>query len=337
MEFSIIVCCYRGRNTIERCLRSLTDQEFSKEEYEIVVVDDGSTDGSARIIEDFVQERSGAPPLLQHFQKRNEGLSVARNFGFRRAKGRIVVYIDEDAVASPRYLQALKKAYSHNPSADCVGGRVDLLNKDDHVAKLLDSSVFGWYLESDTAIIGTNMSFKREFLVQSGGFVESFDRRGDESALFAKLRGMVTVAKCDEAIVLHSLPSSRSGWFRKRIENGMAEAQIDVAFPKPKSGRFLTLIKTFGRILHIVLPIISIPLLVLDVWLGALSLAVYGAIFWKRHVHSRMLVGPLAHMRSKGQKMSLWDYLDVFSLVFVGGWYADLGYVYGILKSKRRV
>jgi O-antigen biosynthesis protein len=109
---SVVVCAYNAADTLEGCLRSLADLPYPR--YEVVVVDDGSTDDTADIARRF-----GSVRLVE--QGTNQGLSAARNRGAHEARGEIVAYLDADAEALPDWLcwswrgmQALR--------ADGVGG-----------------------------------------------------------------------------------------------------------------------------------------------------------------------------------------------------------------------
>ena len=90
MEVSIIITCYNQEKYIARAIRSCLNQTFSKDEYEVIVVDDCSTDKSLKIIEDF----GNKVRLIKH--PRNLGLPTARNTGIKKALGRHVINVDGD-------------------------------------------------------------------------------------------------------------------------------------------------------------------------------------------------------------------------------------------------
>lgn len=90
MNVSIIITCYNREKYIARCIRSTLSQTFPRDQYEIIVVDDGSTDHSQEIISDFGDE------IITIFHDKNKGLPTARNNGIKKAKGRFVVHLDSD-------------------------------------------------------------------------------------------------------------------------------------------------------------------------------------------------------------------------------------------------
>jgi glycosyltransferase involved in cell wall biosynthesis len=101
MEISVIVTNYNYEAYIGRCLRSLVSQSISKRDYEIICVDDSSTDSSQTIISTFGEEVNAI------FLKENVGLASAANIGLRAAKGRLIVRVDSDDYVHPDFLRVL--------------------------------------------------------------------------------------------------------------------------------------------------------------------------------------------------------------------------------------
>ncbi len=87
---SVVITCYNRERFISRAIRSALSQTFPRDNYEVIVVDDGSTDSSPQIIRDFGDE------IIPIFFHKNRGLPAARNEGIRKARGRFVVHLDSD-------------------------------------------------------------------------------------------------------------------------------------------------------------------------------------------------------------------------------------------------
>ncbi len=100
-QISVIVTNYNYSGYLGRCLRSLLDQTADKEQYEIIVVDDGSTDNSREVINIF---RTQVSPI---FLESNMGLSHSANYGIRSAKGRYITRVDSDDFVHPRFIETL--------------------------------------------------------------------------------------------------------------------------------------------------------------------------------------------------------------------------------------
>jgi len=90
MEVSIVITCYNQEKYISRSIRSCLNQNYLKDEFEIVVVNDASTDNSSKIIEDFGEK------VVYIKNKKNLGLSKSRNIGIRKATGRYILNVDGD-------------------------------------------------------------------------------------------------------------------------------------------------------------------------------------------------------------------------------------------------
>src|SRR5260370_40529790 len=111
---SVVVCAYNAERTMEPCLASL--EELNYPDYEVIVVNDGSTDRTLEIAERFSYVRIISQP--------NKGLSVARNVGAEAATGQIVAYTDSDCVADPDWLTYLVARMEAGNLAACGGAPV---------------------------------------------------------------------------------------------------------------------------------------------------------------------------------------------------------------------
>ena len=97
MKLSIIVPVYNVADYLPKCLDSLLVQDLSQNEYEIIVVNDGSTDNSGKIAEEYSKTYSNIILINQE----NQGLSGARNTGIQNAKGEYVQFVDSDDYLEP--------------------------------------------------------------------------------------------------------------------------------------------------------------------------------------------------------------------------------------------
>src|SRR5207253_10093847 len=109
-RISVVVCSYNGARTIRSCLEGLLELEYP--DYEVIVVNDGSTDATASIAGEYG---------YQVITTENRGLSSARNTGLRAATGEIVAYIDDDARPDPHWLTYLAATFLSTDHAG-VGG-----------------------------------------------------------------------------------------------------------------------------------------------------------------------------------------------------------------------
>ncbi len=129
---SVILCTYNRRNSVLTTLASLRRQTLAYEQFEVIVVDNGSHDGTYAAVNAYVHAGPKMVALshentwqVRCLVEEQNGLSYARNTGVRAAIGEIVVFLDDDVLAHPLFLECLLKSYDET-GADAIGGRVEL-------------------------------------------------------------------------------------------------------------------------------------------------------------------------------------------------------------------
>jgi len=124
--FSVIVCIYNGERTLKQALNSLTKQNYPKEKYEIILINDGSEDESEKICLSFIKENIKKYPIIRYVRQENKGLSQARNLGIALSKGEIVAYIDQDAVADINWIKNLAYEFDVDQDLMVIGGKTEI-------------------------------------------------------------------------------------------------------------------------------------------------------------------------------------------------------------------
>jgi GT2 family glycosyltransferase len=149
------------------------------------MVDNASTDSTKQVMKAFSQA-----PNLRYIYEPRLGLSYARNTAWQNARGKFVAYLDDDAMASPNWLDKTIEAFETMPRAGCVGGKTEPLWEAPRPAWLSDELVAGlaivdWsnaphYVQDldKEWLVGANLAFPVEVLKKIGGFVEGLDRTG---------------------------------------------------------------------------------------------------------------------------------------------------------------
>jgi len=112
-DVSVVICVYNGADTLADSLRAVTQQSLARERYEVLVVDDGSTDDSARIASQFD---------VQLLQRPHRGLAAAKNAGWQAARGEWVAFTDDDCGPTRQWLRFLRQAVEPNPPDERVLG-----------------------------------------------------------------------------------------------------------------------------------------------------------------------------------------------------------------------
>lgn len=140
ISFSIIIPVYNRSYLLGETINSVLVQTFPY--FEIIIVDDGSTENIKQIIDD----KFGNEGKVKYFRKQNEERGAARNFGLQRAKGDYAVFFDSDDLMKPHYLETLNKVIIENPDVKLLAAKYNYDNKG-KIEKnyFLQNLEEGWY------------------------------------------------------------------------------------------------------------------------------------------------------------------------------------------------
>lgn len=223
---SVVVCSYNGSATIRDTMEGL--KQLNYPHFEIIVINDGSTDALAEIVQEYEIKPITIP---------NGGLSNARNIGMQQAKGEIVAYIDDDAYPDPHWLHYLAYAY-RNSSHDCIGGPNIAPYNDDFIATCVSNAPGGpvHVLETDELaehVPGCNMSFRKEALLRIGGFDPIYRTAGDDVDVCWRIRqNGGTIGFHPSAVVWHHRRNSLKAYWKQQKGYGKAEALLELKWPE---------------------------------------------------------------------------------------------------------
>ena len=246
---SVVVCSYNGSRTLRETLAALERLDYPR--YEVLVIDDGSTDATASIAREFVHEpEPGTPPDARRarfagalkgapvrlISTENRGLSNARNLGMREARGEIVAYIDDDAYPQRLWLRYLAHTFMTTDHV-AVGGPNVCPATDSEIARCVSHSPGGpnHVLITDTVaehIPGCNMAFRRQALLDIGGFDPQFRIAGDDVDLCWRLHDAGgTIGFHAAAMVWHHSRDKVRAYLRQQFNYGRAEAMLENTWP----------------------------------------------------------------------------------------------------------
>jgi len=120
---SVIIDTYNYGRFIEKAIDSVINQNFPKDDFEIIVVDDGSTDGTQKIVKKYKDK-------IKYIYKENGGQASAFNLGFENANGRIIVFLDSDDYYQSDKLERIAREFQANENVDVVYHYLNLVDKD---------------------------------------------------------------------------------------------------------------------------------------------------------------------------------------------------------------
>jgi glycosyltransferase involved in cell wall biosynthesis len=275
---SVIICTRNRAELLGRAIQSVVDQDVPSDMFEVVVVDNASSDRTPSVARGF-QDRIA----LRYVREEKIGLCMARNTGWRAASGRYVVFFDDDAVARPGWLCAIKGAFERaGPSAGVVGGRVDPIWEVSRPTWLADEiagslTIVHWGDDEKVIrdvglewLVGANMALPKHLLADIGGFHPWLDRVGSNllSSGDVFLQKEVVRRGYDclyvPAIAIeHWVPASRltQKWFMRRFFwQGVSDAvmQLIERVPSPRQ-RLSLAAKRMRRVLRSPARLASLP------------------------------------------------------------------------------
>jgi O-antigen biosynthesis protein len=240
-KVSVIVCAYNGERTMDSCLASLETLNYPN--YEVVVVNDGSTDRTREIAERYAS--------IRLINQENQGLSAARNVGLRAATGDIIAYTDCDCMADPDWLTHLVARFLSSDFGAVGGPNLPPLDSS-LVANCVAVSPGGpthVLLDDEVAehIPGCNMAFRREALEAINGFDPVFRAAGDDVDLCWRLQNKgYKIGFSAAAVVWHFRRNTVRDYIKQ--QQGYGKAETLLFFKHPSRFNVLGQSRWFGRI-----------------------------------------------------------------------------------------
>ena len=226
-KVSVVICAYNAEPTMEACLISL--QALRYPAFEVIVVDDGSTDRTGAIADSF----EGIHVIHQE----NKGLSAARNVGIAASLGEIVAFTDSDCVVDPDWLHYLVATFLQT-GLPAVGGPNLPPPEDSRVAACVAASPGGplHVLLDDVEaehIPGCNMAFRREVLNEIGGFDPIYRSAGDDVDVCWRLQDRgYRIGFSPAAMVWHFRRNTMRAYIGQQKGYGKAEALLYFRHPQ---------------------------------------------------------------------------------------------------------
>ncbi|CAN5470207.1 glycosyltransferase family 2 protein [soil metagenome] len=196
-KISLVICTYNRDKYLPEALESIRQQAIDATAFQLIIVDNNSTDNSALISKKFI---TANPQLnIKYAFETNKGLSFARNRGIEEAEAPVISYVDDDAILPPGFLNAMLDFYKHNPQAVGGGGKVipkyengeepAWMNKylNGFVGKVDHGTIIKKFDSSMKYPAGCNMTYKKDILIKAGGFNNELTFRSDDKYIFFKV------------------------------------------------------------------------------------------------------------------------------------------------------
>jgi glycosyltransferase involved in cell wall biosynthesis len=279
-----VICTHNRPTYLKKCLGSIISQGIHPDQYEIILMDN-STDGRTKNLID--EEFHDVTQLRYETFSRPSG-NFARNAGVPLARGRIVAFIDDDAIAEPGWLQAIIDSFTDKSPVACIGGPSSVIFEaarpiwlSDWLLPFLGELHYGHTskrMRPDQMFFGLNIAFDRKALVQSGIYEESLDRGRYNLLSNSEYPMQMNIEQngyerwyVPAMCVRHHAPASRltMAWILQRVWwQGISDARMKKAFGAKRSilkrshdhhptSRLRVLIPTFAN-LFLLLAVITL-------------------------------------------------------------------------------
>jgi glycosyltransferase involved in cell wall biosynthesis len=219
IDLTIQMCTYNRKDLLLKALDALFNQNYPKDRYEIILVDDGSTDGTGEAVSNLKSDCN-----LKYIYQDNSGLAVGRNKGITQAKGRIVLFVDDDIIASERLVKEHIVTHDVYPKS-VVRGWVNHVDSLEKFNRNIEESKLKFTMQDiSTSFFWTsNVSVEKKYLEEVGLFDETFNEYGwEDIELGIRLKKLGLKLKYNNnAVVLHY----KSCWKKSQIPSLLKQAR----------------------------------------------------------------------------------------------------------------
>jgi len=240
-SLSVIIPTYNREDTLKKCLKALFKQTYSKSDYEIIVIDDGSTDGTEATVKAIIEE---SPVGLKYFKQENKGPAAARNVGIRNAEGEIILFIGDDIISDKSMLEEHIKSHENENENVAILGHIQWspeMRLTPFLKYLEEQNIqFAYSLIKNPGNLGynyfygSNISLKKTFLLKNGLFDESFPYAAYEDVeLGYRLQKKGLIIKYNKnAIGYHYHPTNLSKYCKRMEVVGTSMVIISKKHPE---------------------------------------------------------------------------------------------------------
>ncbi len=219
IELSVIIATYKRPSLLSRCLLALINQSVDYERYEIMVVSDGPDKQTLESVNKVKQEYCSRPAIHCFALDTKRGPAAARNFGWQKAKGKLILFTDDDCIPLFYWLQFYKDAY-------IKGGKEEIAFTGKVKVPLPENPTD---FEKNTALlehgdfVTANCACTKKALEKIGGLDEDFTMawREDSALEFDLLENGIPITRVDEAIVVHPVRTAPWGVSIKEQKKSM--------------------------------------------------------------------------------------------------------------------
>ena len=241
LDFSVVIPAKNAEKTIERCITCLLNQSYPKKKYEIIIVDNNSTDNTVKKTKNF---------QVEVFLNKKKGAGATRNLGVKKAKGKIIAFIDSDRFAEKNWLEEAKLFFETNQNVNVAAGKIVLDNY-----SLIKKAIFlakmdqEFFIENGFAAT-CNMFIKKKTFNRLGGFDERLFITNEDVEFGERAKAFgEEIILLEKAIVSYN-PRPIWKYFKNEFRRGRAISHLlflkkkGLGYDFPKVHKTFNLVKT---------------------------------------------------------------------------------------------
>jgi glycosyltransferase involved in cell wall biosynthesis len=311
--FSIIIPSFNRLEEIQELLFSLQQQTLPKDRFQVIIVDDGSTDGTHEWLKDY-QNKSQLH--FQFFRQDHKGPGAARNTGIAKASGDVLVFIDSDCIAPPDWLREIRNVFENDPGIQAFGGRDDARQDFPPLLKAINYTMTSFLFTGGMRggkrrrlakfyPRSFNMGIRKKLALKIGGFSEL--RHGQDIEYSHRIiKSQTKVAYIPKAVVFHKRRTSIFKFFRQVFNWGVARInlyKIDHELLEPL--HFMPAIVLWTATVLTVVALVVQPFFIIWSFMAVAALvavlasSIHAAIRW-RSLATGLLVIPVTFIQIAG-------------------------------------
>ena len=242
LKISIVICTYNRADYILESVGSLYHQTLSKDQYEIIIVDNNSTDQTKSVCNKFIAEH---PSVACYFlEEKRQGASFARNTGAAIAKAPLLCFMDDDAVANENYLERIIQFFKSYPTIGGLGGRIipryipeepkwmshfvsSLVGNFDYSNHIVEFSPNKYPLESNMIVQKKDFDAVNGFNTALPGVQGTLRIGGEGKEFFLKLKALGIIIYYDPSIIVEHIVETKklTPEYMYRVASGIGRGE----------------------------------------------------------------------------------------------------------------
>jgi glycosyltransferase involved in cell wall biosynthesis len=242
LAISIVICTYNRADYIQEALESLYNQTLVKDAFEVIIVNNNSTDNTEQVCNNFIATHLKAQ--FYFFNEQQQGATFARNTGAKFSKSPLLCFMDDDAVAEKNYLQRIIHFFESNPTTGGLGGRIipryipsepkwmsyfvsSLVGNFDYAQTVTEFSPNKYPLESNMIIRKEDFIAVNGFNTALPGVIGNFRIGGEGKEFFLKLKAIGKSIYYDPSIIVEHIVETKklTSEYLYRVASGIGRGE----------------------------------------------------------------------------------------------------------------